>query len=178
MAELWPPILRMNRVGATILRNAHSRLNKYSCPKACPDSGGLRCFRHATNPLVGNRRPCCKCCQHENPASEMPYCRGIRRIKHRTKANIVGKYIYSPTARAPHTNYNSFCENAAKTAHSQRTKSFKKARIFQPSRTSISPYSVSCSCLHGLPEHPSIQLSEEKYRKETPIQSATHPTIT
>ena len=32
MAKLWPPILRMNRVGATILRNARSRLNISNTP--------------------------------------------------------------------------------------------------------------------------------------------------
>ena len=89
MAKLWPPILRMNRVGATILRNAHGRLNKYSCPKACPDSEGLRCFRHSTNLLVGNKRPCCKSCQHKNPTSEKLYHGGITRIGQRTKANVV-----------------------------------------------------------------------------------------
>ena len=178
MAKLWPPILRMNRVGATILRNAHGRLNKYSCPRARPDSEGLRCFRHSTNLLVGNKRPCCKSCQHRNPTSEILYHGGMTRIKQPTKANIVGTYIYiySPTARAPHTSNKSFCETAARTTHSQHGKSFKKAQIFQPSHTSISPHLVSCSSLHGIPEHPSIQLSGEKERKTTAIQSATHPT--
>jgi hypothetical protein len=94
MAKLWPPILRMNRVGATILRNAHGRLNKYTCPKARPDSEGLRCFRHSTNLLVGNKRPCCKSCQHNNPTSETLYHGGRTRIKQPTKTNIVGTYVY------------------------------------------------------------------------------------
>ena len=138
MAKLWPPILRMNRVGATILRNAHGRLNKYSCPRARPDSEGLRCFRHSTNLLVGNKRPCCKSCQHRNPTSEILYHGGMTRIKQPTKANIVGTYIYTHRQPELHTRA---IRAFAKLPPEQRTRSTAShSRRLRSSSRHIHPY--------------------------------------